>query len=39
MAECSAVVRSMIGTPVWIGGMPSEPVVIMIPAIAWPIGS
>ena len=39
MAECSAVVRSMIGTPARIGGMPSSPVTMAMPDMVWPIGS
>ena len=39
MAECSAVVRSMIGTPARIGGMPSSPVTIAMPDMVWPMGS
>ena len=39
MAECSAVVRSMMGTPARIGGMPSSPVTMAMPDIVWPMGS
>jgi len=39
MAECSAVVRSMIGTPARIGGMPSSPVTMAMPDMVCPMGS
>src|SRR6266852_4141543 len=39
LAECSAVVRSMMGTPARIGGMPSSPVTMAMPDMVWPIGS
>jgi hypothetical protein len=33
MAEGSAVVRSMMGTPARIGGMPSSPVTMAMPGM------
>ena len=39
MAAWRAVMRSMMGTPVRMGGIPSSPVTIVIPDMVWPMGS